>query len=68
MSASDDNKVVHLAFANPGMVSDEISLLGCGTCRNKTFLVKYQKGEDFPAMTCAACGAHAGRIGWAPEE
>lgn len=58
--------VVFLAFSNP-KEPVENQVLACATCRNKTFTVNYG-APHFPALRCAACGEHMGRIGWANEE
>jgi len=62
----DGDKVVYLAFSNQEALTDDMEMMACATCRNKTFTVKYD-AEDFPAMHCAACGRSMGRIGWAED-
>ncbi len=62
------DKVIFLAYSNPDMDDGTLTLRSCSTCKNKTFLVVHDKASGFPALRCAACGLHLGRIGWAPED
>lgn len=60
-----DEKVVFLAFSNPKVLqSEELSLLACRDCRNKTFTARIRDSE-MPELYCAACGGSIGRFGWA---
>jgi DNA-directed RNA polymerase subunit RPC12/RpoP len=67
-SEMTDEKVVFLAFSNPKMDDGTLTLRACATCKNKTFLVVHDMTSGFPALRCAACSSHLGRIGWASEE
>lgn len=62
-----NEKVVFLAFVNPNAPPQELEMLGCVRCRNKTFTARVYK-EDFPELYCAACGLAIGKFGWAPSE
>lgn len=61
------DKVVFLAFNSDKTEIGGIERLACLTCRNKTFLVTYDKTSGFPSLQCACCGVNCGRIGWAEE-
>lgn len=64
-----DDKVVFLAFANPKTtISDSRDFIACLHCRNKTYTLIEDRAGTFPLLTCAACGAHIGRMGWAPDD
>lgn len=60
------DKVVFLAFSNPEKIEndDTVSMLSCVRCSNKTYRLRYYKGDQFPTLECSACGADAGKIGW----
>ena len=62
------DKVVFLAFSNSKVVKEGRHLLACAHCRNMTFTLVYARDVNFPMLTCAACGGHSGRMGWAPDE
>lgn len=66
----DTEKVIYLAFANPNMIDGNIGVdhRACSVCKNKTFVVLYDKPETFPMLRCACCGQDLGRIGWAGED
>lgn len=64
----DDDNVIFLAFENDNLKPGSYDLLACAHCRNKTFLMRYEGGENFPICCCAACGNHLSRMGFAPEE
>jgi len=61
------DSVVFLAFDNPDIPVEE-KRLACASCRNKTWVVRYDEGEDFPGLQCACCGSWGGRIGWIENE
>lgn len=57
-------EVIHLKFKSPHVEEDTMCLLACKVCRNKTYTLTYDQIDTFPLMRCAACGNHAGRMGW----
>lgn len=61
-----DDNVVFLSFRNDSLPepSTEVSVLSCGSCKNKTWIVKYDQISKFPVLQCAVCQADGGRIGW----
>lgn len=59
--------VVYLAFDNPNLERDELSMTACKFCRNKTFKIIHDKHE-YPKLQCAACGNHISRLGWVHED
>ena len=62
---SDGDKLVWLTFENPKVsTADELHLLACRDCNNKTFTARFRDAE-FPEMYCAACGGMIGHFGWA---
>lgn len=61
-----DDNVIHLAFQSTELTLENITFSTCKNCKNKTFTVIYD-GQDFPRLTCAACGQHIGCIGWVGE-
>lgn len=62
------DNVVFLKFKSPHLEEDERALLSCINCKNKTFMMVYDKQDVFPLMQCCACGAHIGRMGWAHDD
>ena len=66
MTDKPDN-VVFLKFSSPEQVEDGLDFMACRHCRNKTFTHIYDRNGGFPLVTCAACGQHIGRVGWAPD-
>jgi hypothetical protein len=64
-----NDKVIFLAFENPDMKRDAITVISCKNCGNKTFiLVDSEPRKDFPTLKCAVCGCGGGRIGWVHDE
>lgn len=61
-------KVVFLSFKSPAVEEDTMAFLSCKICKNKTYTLTEDKPGTFPLLRCAACGSHAGRIGWAPTD
>ena len=63
---TEKTNVVFLAFRNPEQSTDIEEILSCNNCKNKTYKAIYREGvESFPQLQCAACGAIAGKFGWA---
>lgn len=63
------SNVIHLAFNNAAMNDDFGAMLGCSICKNKTWTFVCDRPDGgFPICKCAACGQHAGRIGWAHDD
>lgn len=62
------DNVIHLKFKSPHMEEDTMAFLACKTCRNKTYTLTWTGADQFPLMRCAACGNHAGRMGWYYDE
>lgn len=59
--------VVFLRFKAPETTSDDtMTFIACRACRNKTYTLTEDRPGEFPLLRCAACGAHIGRMGWAP--
>ena len=58
------DNVIHLKFQSPHTELGEMSMLACKVCRNKTYTLTFDTLDCFPIMRCAACGNHAGRMGW----
>lgn len=58
------DNVIHLKFKSPHTEYGELSMLACKECRNKTYTLTFDAVDTFPLMRCAACGNHAGRMGW----
>lgn len=68
MKHKDDN-VIFLKYKSPHMEPGEMAMLACIVCRNKTYTLTFDQVEGgFPLMRCAACGNHAGRMGWAHDD
>lgn len=64
--ASDN--VIFLKFKSPHTEDGEMAMLACKVCRNKTYTFTFDQASSFPLMRCAACGNHAGRMGWAHDD
>jgi hypothetical protein len=61
------DNVIKLEFKSPHMQEDFAAFLSCHrkTCRNKTYTFTFDQPDGgFPLVRCAACGNHAGRMGW----
>ena len=68
-SPAGRENVVFLAFSNPALEQDHVSLLGCRLCRNKTFkVIPHVDSQKFPAMHCAACDTFIGYFGWSDSD
>ena len=65
---SDSSNVVFLKFRSPHMEDGEMAMLACKICRNKTYTLTFDQIDTFPLMRCAACGNHAGRMGWSHDD
>lgn len=60
--------VVFLAYTNPAMPQEKsMEALACKTCRNKTWVVIYTEGTNYPRLHCPICNCDGGMIGWASE-
>jgi len=60
--------VITLKVRSPHVEQEKVSWICCRICRNKTFTLVEDRPDDFPLMTCAACGTAIGRMGWAHDD
>jgi predicted RNA-binding Zn-ribbon protein involved in translation (DUF1610 family) len=63
-----DNKVIFLAFDNPELKKESVTVLACTNCGNKTWILVQNNEKDFPSNRCAVCGFVGGRFGWVHDE
>lgn len=61
--SDDTEKVVFLAFNNPEVRPEEIDVLACVKCRNKTYRLHCAPNCG-AEIYCAACGKFIGKMGW----
>lgn len=62
------DNVIRLEFRSPTVEDDTMAFIACRHCQNKSYTLTDDRPGTFPLLRCCACGAHIGRMGWAPDE